>query len=180
VERSLRQNVLGWRRSACASDARSTKCSRRARRRAQPIATSGNTDRNCRRRSRHTSPDSLVAELDDGRIVNVSYRPTQNGCWVSTHEDITERAQNEARIAHLAFHDQLTGLPNRTAFNERIASTLESATGDASFAVLCVDIDQFKEINDVYGHSDRRPVSGGSQPQADIRLRWIVPRAAWG
>jgi hypothetical protein len=37
-----------------------------------------------------------------GRIVNVSYRPTQNGCWVSTHEDITERAQNEARIAHLA------------------------------------------------------------------------------
>ena len=99
------------------------------------------------------SPDSLVAELDDGRIVNVSYRPTQNGCWVSTHEDITERAQNEARIAHLAFHDQLTGLPNRAAFNERIASTLELAAGDASFAVLCVDVDQFKEINDVYGHS---------------------------
>jgi diguanylate cyclase len=48
------------------------------------------------------SPDNLVAQLDDGRIVNVSYRPTQNGCWVSTHEDITERAQNEARIAHLA------------------------------------------------------------------------------
>ena len=99
------------------------------------------------------SPDSLVAQLDDGRIVNVSYRPTQNGCWVSTHEDITERAQNEARIAHLAFHDQLTGLPNRTAFNERIANTLQLAAGNASFAVLCVDVDQFKEINDVYGHS---------------------------
>ena len=41
------------------------------------------------------SPDDLVAHLDDGRIVNVTYRPTQNGCWVSTHEDITERAQNE-------------------------------------------------------------------------------------
>jgi predicted signal transduction protein with EAL and GGDEF domain len=99
------------------------------------------------------SPDSLVAQLDDGRIVNVSYRPTQNGCWVSTHEDITERAQNEARIAHLAFHDQLTGLPNRAAFNEHVANTLRSAAGNASFAVLCVDIDQFKEINDVYGHS---------------------------
>ena len=99
------------------------------------------------------SPDSLIAELEDGRIVNASYRPTQNGCWVSTHEDITERAQNEARIAHLAFHDQLTGLPNRAAFNEHIASTLKSASGNASFAVLCVDLDQFKEVNDVYGHS---------------------------
>ncbi len=99
------------------------------------------------------NPDNLVAQLDDGRIVNVSYRPTQNGCWVSTHEDITERAQNEARIAHLAFHDQLTGLPNRAAFNERIANTLQSAAGNASFAVLCIDVDQFKEINDVYGHS---------------------------
>ena len=38
------------------------------------------------------SPDNLVAQLDDGRIVDVSYRPTQNGCWVSTHEDITETA----------------------------------------------------------------------------------------
>jgi PAS domain-containing protein len=37
------------------------------------------------------NPDNLVAQLQDGRIVNVSYRPTQNGCWVSTHEDITER-----------------------------------------------------------------------------------------
>jgi hypothetical protein len=55
--------------------------------------------------------DSLVAELVDGRIVNVSYRPTQNGSWVSTHEDITEPTQNEARIAHLAFNDELTGLP---------------------------------------------------------------------
>jgi GGDEF domain-containing protein len=45
-----------------------------------------------------------------------------DGSWVSTHEDITERTQNEARIAHLAFHDQLTGLPNRAAFNEHIGA----------------------------------------------------------
>jgi diguanylate cyclase (GGDEF)-like protein len=99
-------------------------------------------------------PDSLVAELADGRIVNVSYRPTRNGSWVSTHEDITERTQNEARIVHLAFHDQLTGLPNRAAFNEHIAKTFQSAAaGHGEFAVLCIDLDQFKDINDVYGHS---------------------------
>jgi diguanylate cyclase (GGDEF)-like protein len=99
------------------------------------------------------APTSLSAELKDGRIVRVCYRPTQNGCWVSTHEDITERAQAEARIAHLAYHDQLTGLPNRAAFNEHIAGVLRTATGTASFAVLCVDIDRFKEINEVYGPS---------------------------
>ena len=87
-------------------------------------------------------PDNLVAQFEDGRIINVSYRPTQNGRWVSTHEDITERAQNEARIAHLAFHDQLTGLPNQAAFNEPVANILSDATGNASFAVLCVDLDQ--------------------------------------
>lgn len=98
--------------------------------------------------------DSLVAELVDGRIVNVSYRPTQNGSWVSTHEDITERTQNEARIAHLAFNDQLTGLPNRAAFNEHVANTFQNASASQQpFAVLCVDLDQFKEINDVYGHA---------------------------
>jgi diguanylate cyclase (GGDEF)-like protein len=100
------------------------------------------------------SPDSLVAELADGRTINVSYRPTRNGSWVSTHEDITERTRNEARIAHLAFHDQLTGLPNRTAFNEYIAGAFERASaGGEPLTVLCIDLDQFKEINDVYGHA---------------------------
>jgi predicted signal transduction protein with EAL and GGDEF domain len=76
--------------------------------------------------------NSLVAALVDGRIVNVSYRPTQNGSWVSTHEDITERTQNEARIAHLAFNDQLTGLPNRAAFNEHVARTFQTASAGRS------------------------------------------------
>jgi diguanylate cyclase len=99
------------------------------------------------------TPDNLVAVLEDGRVVNVCYRPALNDCWVSTHEDITERARNEARIAHLAFHDQLTGLPNRAAFNEHIANALRLPAGHGSFAVLCVAVERFKEINDVYGHS---------------------------
>jgi diguanylate cyclase (GGDEF)-like protein len=100
------------------------------------------------------TPDSLIAELVDGRFVNVAYRPNQNGGWISTHEDITERRQGEARIAHLAFHDQLTGLPNRAAFGDHIATTFGRASiAGESFAVLGIDLDRFKEINDVYGHS---------------------------
>jgi diguanylate cyclase (GGDEF)-like protein len=100
------------------------------------------------------APTGAVAELVDGRFVNVTYRPTQNGGWVSTHEDITERRASEARIAHLAFHDQLTDLPNRAAFNDHIAKTfLAASDGNAEFAVLSIDLDRFKEINDVYGHS---------------------------
>jgi diguanylate cyclase (GGDEF)-like protein len=103
---------------------------------------------------RTRSADSVIAELADGRIVNLAYRPTQDGGWVFTHEDITERTHNEARIAHLAFHDPLTGLPNRAAFNDHIAGTFDrAAVNNESFAVLCIDLDRFKEINDVYGHA---------------------------
>jgi diguanylate cyclase (GGDEF)-like protein/PAS domain S-box-containing protein len=69
-------------------------------------------------------------------------------------EDITQRKQAEAKIEHMARHDALTDLPNRAAFAEQLASTLAQAraTGE-SFAVLCVDLDRFKEVNDIFGHS---------------------------
>jgi diguanylate cyclase (GGDEF)-like protein/PAS domain S-box-containing protein len=69
-------------------------------------------------------------------------------------EDVTERKRAEARIAHMAHHDVLTGLPNRAAFSERLASTLDrqAATGE-NCALLCLDLDRFKEVNDVFGHS---------------------------
>jgi diguanylate cyclase (GGDEF)-like protein/PAS domain S-box-containing protein len=69
-------------------------------------------------------------------------------------EDITERKRAEARIEHLAHHDPLTNLPNRAALNECLASMIErSAAAGESFAVLSIDLDRFKEINDVFGHS---------------------------
>jgi diguanylate cyclase (GGDEF)-like protein len=58
------------------------------------------------------------------------------------------------RIAHIAHHDPLTGLPNRAAFATQFATVLDrSAASGASFAILCVDLDRFKEINDLFGHS---------------------------
>jgi diguanylate cyclase (GGDEF)-like protein/PAS domain S-box-containing protein len=68
--------------------------------------------------------------------------------------DLTERKLAEQRIAHLARHDSLTDLPNRSAFNQHLARTIEDAvTTHAAFALMFVDLDRFKEINDVFGHS---------------------------
>jgi diguanylate cyclase (GGDEF)-like protein/PAS domain S-box-containing protein len=69
-------------------------------------------------------------------------------------EDVTERRKAEERIAHMAHHDALTDLPNRSAFNEHMAATLaKAAKAGESFAVLCLDLDRFKEINDLFGHA---------------------------
>jgi diguanylate cyclase (GGDEF)-like protein/PAS domain S-box-containing protein len=69
-------------------------------------------------------------------------------------EDVTERRKAEERIAHMAHHDSLTDLPNRSAFNEHMAATLaRSAKSGERFAVLCLDLDRFKEINDLFGHA---------------------------
>ena len=97
---------------------------------------------------------SKTTELTDGRVIAVSNRPMEDGGWVATHEDVTEAKQTEQRILQMAHHDKLTGLPNRAAFNEYFAATLErSATSGEQFAILSVDLDRFKEANDVYGHS---------------------------
>jgi diguanylate cyclase (GGDEF)-like protein len=66
--------------------------------------------------------------------------------------DFTERHSANERIAHLTSHDALTGLPNRVSFGEQLAQTLE-LTHQQGVAALCVDLDRFKEINDMLGHA---------------------------
>jgi diguanylate cyclase (GGDEF)-like protein/PAS domain S-box-containing protein len=73
---------------------------------------------------------------------------------ISVLEDVTEQRRAEERIAHMAHHDALTDLPNRAAFKEQLESTFEKAERmEESFAVLCIDLDRFKEVNDIFGHS---------------------------
>src|SRR6476660_2433070 len=73
---------------------------------------------------------------------------------IKTHEDVTDRRQTESRLAHMAYHDGLTDLPNRAAFLQALAQMIEACAGtDEEFAVLCVDLDGLKEINDVFGHA---------------------------
>jgi diguanylate cyclase (GGDEF)-like protein/PAS domain S-box-containing protein len=67
--------------------------------------------------------------------------------------DLTEHKRSEQRIEHMAQHDSLTELPNRAAFNHCIASMIGHASvAGESFALLSLDIDRFKSVNDVYGH----------------------------
>src|SRR3954451_14336261 len=73
---------------------------------------------------------------------------------IKTHEDVTDRRQTESRMAHMAYHDGLTDLPNRAAFLQALAQMIEACAGTSEqFAVLSVDLDGLKEINDVFGHA---------------------------
>jgi len=97
---------------------------------------------------------TITGETSDGRIIEVTNEPTADGGWVATHEEVTERKRAEAKIAHLAHHDVLTGLPNRAAFNEFFAATLaRSEESDRPFALMSLDLDRFKSVNDLFGHA---------------------------
>ncbi|HLH89061.1 MAG TPA: PAS-domain containing protein [Xanthobacteraceae bacterium] len=98
------------------------------------------------------APSETVLTLSDGRTLLVALRPLQNGAWVSTHEDITARREAEAQIAHMAHHDALTGLPNRVLLRERLDAALAHAERGRQIAVLYLDLDHFKSINDTLGH----------------------------
>ena len=100
-----------------------------------------------------SAPHTSVVELRNGRVVAIRHQPMPDGGWVSTHEDITEQRQAETRIAHMARHDALTGLANRVLLRERLDEVLARTRRTDPCAVLWLDLDQFKSINDTEGHT---------------------------
>jgi diguanylate cyclase (GGDEF)-like protein len=94
-----------------------------------------------------------VQELADGRVVAIARHMMADGGWLTNHEDITERARNEERIAYLAQHDLLTGLANRALFSEKLDGAARRLRRHGTiFTILLVDLDKFKNVNDTLGH----------------------------
>jgi diguanylate cyclase (GGDEF)-like protein/PAS domain S-box-containing protein len=107
----------------------------------------------------------------DASLIDVaifSRRLTYEGtaCVIVSAVDITERNRAEARVAHMALHDALTGLPNRLLYRERVENELTRERG-ADFALLLLDLDEFKGVNDSLGH-----------PMGDRLLEIVAERIA--
>jgi diguanylate cyclase (GGDEF)-like protein len=113
------------------------------------------------------APANAFHEFGDGRTIAYAIRPLPDGGGVATHEDVTEQRRIEARIKHMAHHDALTDLPNRVLLRERLEGALK---GDAPVAVLWLDLDRFKEVNDTLGHA----VGDGLLKAAAERLQGCV------
>jgi diguanylate cyclase (GGDEF)-like protein len=110
-------------------------------------------------------PDSSIFELVNGKTISGHIQPLPGHRWVVTNEDITERRAAETKIAFLARHDVLTGLANRSLFQERLEQALAMAERGRGFALLYLDLDRFKAVNDSLGH-----------PIGDALLRAVADR----
>ncbi|HEX3469210.1 MAG TPA: EAL domain-containing protein [Candidatus Elarobacter sp.] len=129
------------------------------------------------RREATTVIDTVHRKADgtpiDVHITSITVEGSEGKIRIATIQDMTERNEalaralaSETQLAHDLLHDRLTGLPNRVLFNERLSSAIERARGtDKMAAVLFIDIDEFKTVNDTMGH-----------PAGDALLKEIADR----
>lgn len=110
-------------------------------------------------------PSETVVEMANGRTIVIKHQPMPDGGWVATHEDITEQRRAAERIAHMAHHDALTGLANRVLFRKTLEEACRGASEEERSALLCLDLDRFKAVNDTFGH-----------PVGDLLLRAVTGR----
>ncbi|MEH2569063.1 diguanylate cyclase (GGDEF)-like protein [Bradyrhizobium sp. AZCC 2289] len=116
----------------------------------------GDVDEFCNAIIRNVSLGKSTRQLTEapgGRAIEIVNQPLKGGGWVATIEDITQRTRADEKIAHMAHYDALTDLPNRVLFRERLEQALQAIRPRERLAVMYIDIDEFKSINDALGHA---------------------------
>ena len=108
---------------------------------------------------------SDTRHLKNGRIILVTNQPMPQGGWVDLQEDITEKCQAEQKITWLARHDTMTEIANRFHFRETLDDWFKGLQPGDGFALLWIDLDHFKAVNDTLGH-----------PAGDALLKSVAKR----